>query len=121
MSERIRFEMYKGRKVLVVDFTSLSGQAVLDLIAEAENFMISSEEQKLLYLLNIKDAKGSPEVIDAYKHFSKRMADIIWKDAVVGVSKLQKILMDTIRDYAGVALPEFETKEEAMDYLVAPE
>ena len=121
MSERITQVGHKGKRILVADFTSLTGEPALKLINELESAITSQQDHDLLFLLMLKYTKITPAIIVSYKHFSKRVSGYIWKDAVVGATKIQRILLDEIRRYAGILLPEFSSKEEAFEYLVSLE
>jgi len=91
-------------------------EEIIDIIKKARTEIINKRD--VLFLINLENSRGSPAVIREYKEFSKEVKKYLKKDAVFGMSGLHKIFLSSIRVFAGITMQEFDTKEQAMDYLI---
>lgn len=118
MDKRTEIIEHHGVKVLFTDYLDLKkSEDIIAVIDEAEA-IINAMPAGILYLINIQGAIGSPEVIKRYMPFAKQIQPKIAKDAVIGMTGLQRILVNGIKKFSGVSMVPFDTKEEALDFLI---
>jgi hypothetical protein len=119
MSSRIQFQAYKGKKILVEDFTNMKPDAeFLKQIDEARKTIASQPEKTVLAVFDATGASFNTEILTAMKEFTKKNTPYIRGAAVVGVNGLLQVALSTISRFAGRDFISFKTRAEAMDWLV---
>ncbi len=116
---RINFVEYQGKRILIEDFSHLKqGKEFLDTIEEAQKLITSQPPKSVLAVLDATNAHYDVEIIGRMKEFVKANGPYIKSSAVVGVSGLLLIALNTLSSVSGRKFPMFDTREEAMAYLV---
>lgn len=115
----IKYISHKGKKVLFIDYSSC--KTVEDTLAVLE--MVKAEylksNEQLLTLNNFEGAYASSQYMSkaneyAKEIFNKRTA----KNAALGINGIKKILLYGYNAVVRDKIMPFNTKEEALDYLV---
>jgi hypothetical protein len=118
--ERIRFIQYKGKSVLIEDFSNLlPGKEFLDTIAAAQKLITSQPPNSVLAMMDATNAHYDMEIINAMKSFVRANSPYIRYSAVVGVSGLLNIALQALSTASGRAFPSYPDRQSALEYLVS--
>jgi hypothetical protein len=119
MDNRLQFVTYKGKKILVEDFTNLKPGA--EFLAQIQNAQALIATQPPKSVLAVFDATGSAfnnESLNAMKEFTKANTPYIKAATVVGITGLLQVALSAISKFSGRDFISFKTRGEAMDWLV---
>ena len=120
MDERITIIQHKGRAILSVDFSNMTGKEV---IALAEQLPEAIEQlPELRILVDGTNSRGSLESMAAFKDLFAELSQADQENssmraAGIGASGLGKILFDGLVRLSPIPMRAFESKEEALDWL----
>lgn len=123
--DRVQLIEYQGKKIILLDYSKLHAknseekQAALDVIAKAREITDASEG-KIRFLSDVTDSQSDTELVDALREFAVFTASSgkVEKECVVGISGVQKLLVNMINLMSKSKLVIFNTREEGLDYLV---
>ena len=121
LNGRVRFEVYKGKKILVTDYSNLGPeetcQLAKDIIIWNNNYKHDPDS-----IINYADFANSHINKEGFETLQKMGNEILkpynHKIAVVGITKLQFIFLNAINKITGGNTRAFDSKEEAFDWLV---
>ncbi|MFL7793416.1 MAG: STAS/SEC14 domain-containing protein [Anaerolineae bacterium] len=108
---------YKGKEILFIDYRGLGLEESLETLDQAEE-VIAGRKDKILILVDTRDAYTSAEFMSRLKESGKEIAPKMEKQAIVGITGLKAILLDAYNRFTGSALKPFSTQEEAKEWLV---
>ncbi len=113
------FIEYKGKKILYVDYTQCkTAQDTIDVIEGVRQEYLSTSEN-YLSLNNFTDVPVNNEYMDVVKKYGKEIFDArTTKNAAIGITGIKKILLSAYNIVVKNKLLAFDTKEEALEYLV---
>lgn len=117
---KIEHIVYKGKKILVINFFECqTHNEMVEIIQNLEKEYNKSIEP-ILTLEDYTDAHVSSEFMAEAKRlgkdlFSKKRT----KGAVLGIQGIKKLLLKSYNSYTGENLIPFDSKEEALEYLVS--
>jgi hypothetical protein len=122
--DRIRWEEHKGKKILILDYSGLHAikpeekKELLETIQKAVD-LSATLTTKACYLTIATDGQADNDVLGALKEFAAftNKKQIVEKECVVGITGIQKILLNAINLFSGGKLRPFDTVEEAKDWL----
>ena len=115
---KVEWIEHKGKRIL---YTVHSGSIEDDMIESLRlsDKMIDEENAKdLLLLADYTDSFGTQKYMSAVRDFGKRRASITKKTAVLGITGPKKVLLMGYSALTGGNIQPFNTKEEALDWLV---
>jgi hypothetical protein len=109
---------HKGKKILYVDYSpcKTKEETIALLEKAAEEFKKSTCQ--LLTLDNYEKQFASQEFMTRAKELSSVFSPKRKKGAAIGVKGLKKMLLQAYNLFAKDKIIPFDTKEEALDYLV---
>jgi hypothetical protein len=117
--DRARFVTHREHRILVLDATGCSA-AELATLADLVPEVITREPLgSLLVLTDFTGAEFSRDAVDHMKIAAALDRPHIKRAAWVGAQKMPKALFDSIRNFSARDFPVFESREQAMDYLVS--
>jgi hypothetical protein len=110
---------YKGKRILFVDYTKCqSTQDTLDVLEKVRMEYMKSNEL-MLALNDFTGAVPNNEYMDLAKKYAKEIFDVkTLKNACLGITGVKKILLSAYNLIVKNKLMPFDTKEEALEYLV---
>ncbi len=115
---RICFTQYKGKDILIEDFSNLyPGKEFLETIATAQKLITSQPPNSVLAILDATNAHYDMEIITAMKGFVRANSPYIRSSAVVGVNGLLHIALQALSTASGRSFPVFNSREAALEYL----
>ncbi len=118
--ERIQFVQYKGKSILIEDFSNLRpGPEFLSLVAQAQKTIAAQSPKSVLALLDATNATYNTEILGAFKNFVQANSPYIKHATVIGITGLLNLALTAVTRAAGRPLHVFPTRQAAMDFLVS--
>jgi hypothetical protein len=124
--ERVRWEEYKGKKILFIDYSNLHAtipsekEQILTCIKTARE-ATEAKKGKILFLSYVQSSSLDKDVMSSLKEFAAftNQNGFVDKECVVGISSLQSMFVNTINLFSKAKLTIFDTVEKAKDWLVS--
>lgn len=118
--ERTRWTTYRGRRIVLLDFTDLvDAEAGLAAIAAAKRFFSRLEpDGSALTLTDARGARYNAEVLAALKELTAHNKPYVRAAAVVATTATHRLAVNTLALFARRTLRAFADPEEAMSWLV---
>lgn len=112
-------EFDEERKIVFIDYRGLKGEGLLQEIKHTheEGRRIFNGE-KAHVLVDVTQARLDIESVKALKESNKRDKDMIGKTAIIGITGLKKVLANAIAAFSGNESKNFDTKEQAIGWLM---
>ncbi|MFH1459563.1 MAG: STAS/SEC14 domain-containing protein [Candidatus Omnitrophota bacterium] len=120
MTNRIRWIVYKNKRILLVDLSGIRGfkGEGEQLAKAAADFVDKLREYELIELIDVRNSFGDLESVKTMKELSKKLKPHIKKSAIIGVSGIKKVILDAINSFAERKIKPFNTEEEAKEWLI---
>lgn len=116
---RINFTEYKGKKILVEDFSNISNPAeLIGLIEEARKVIASQPPKSVLAVLDASHSKFNNEVLSAMKEFTKANSPYVKHACVVGIDGLLNVALTAVSKFSGRSFKSCSSLAEGKDWLV---
>lgn len=116
--ERVRFILYKGKKILYKDFSNCTVDETLEVIKEVKKVIASQPKESVLTLTNVSNARYNLNIINKLKQLLIDNKNFVKKGAVIGLGSRQKIMYNTLMTASHRHLPVFPNEEEAKRWLI---
>jgi hypothetical protein len=118
--ERVAFTTYKGKKILVEDFTAMKGSPeFFDQLKYAQNTIAAEPAKSVLAVFDVTNTHYNTEMLSAVKDFTKANSPFVKAAAVVGIEGLLKIALTAVGTASGRPFITFPDRQAAMDWLAA--
>jgi hypothetical protein len=116
--ERVYFIDYKGKTILIEDFTKISyGEEFLQALTQAEALIASRPLASALCLFDATDGKLDGQALTRLTEFTRRNTPHIKATALVGISGFLHVGAFAVSRATGRNLRAFSTRQQALDYL----
>jgi len=115
---RVRFIEHQGRRVLFINYSHCD-VAMLKAVAEEGHRVIAGEQPASVLTLN--DVTGTTfdkESVAVLQEMVAANAPYVRRAAVVGISGLQRLIYEGVQAFSRRRIPNFETRQEALAWLV---
>ncbi len=121
MEHRVTVLEHKGRKIVQTDLSNRTGKDLVDQCnINTDHIMtIVSGKSDGLLLVDVTSCIASTDAVNALRFAAARLKPFISKSAIIGLTKIQMILLNSINMATGLGAKPFETKLQAMDWLVS--
>ena len=116
--ERILFLTFRNRQVLLADCSDCSPEELAAVIDEVPKHVTREPLGSLLVLADFSRSKFTKETVEHLKLAAVFDRPHIKKSAWVLTENLPKALYESVLTFSGREIPTFETREEALEYLV---
>ena len=117
---RVEFVSYQSKLILIEDFSNLNpGPELMDTITTAQQLIATQPPKSVLALLDATNAHFDAEVLAAMKKFVVANTPFIKAAAVVGVTGLLHIALNSLAAVSGREFKTFPDRTAAMEYLVS--
>jgi hypothetical protein len=117
--DRIRFVTHREQRILLLDFTGCSAEEVAALADRIPEVVTREPAGSVLAVGDFKDAEFSRDAVERIKIATALDRPHIKRAAWVLTANLPKALFDSIRSFSAREFPVFDTREEALDYIVS--
>jgi hypothetical protein len=119
MDERIRFIKHKEHSILLIDASNCGKRDMLLLLPEVQATVGEQPRDSVLALADFTGAEVDKEVATRIKEVLVFDRPYVKRVAWVGTQSLPSIFYENFKTFSRRDLPIFETRAEAMDWLVA--
>jgi hypothetical protein len=122
--DRVQWIEHKGKRILLINYSGLHAKLpeekkmVFDCMAEVKR-MTDVTEGRILYLSDVSNTQSDNEIVDGLRELAiyTSSSGKVEKECVVGISGLQKMLVNMINLMSKSKLVMYDTREQGLDYL----
>jgi hypothetical protein len=118
MSQTITQVNHNGKTITVMDYSKCRKEELLKRVQEVKSWITSQKKDSLLTITDVTDQHFDKESINAFKELALHNKPYVKSGTVVGITGLLKIAYSTIMTFSGRNMPVYNTRTEAMDWLV---
>ena len=119
MRREIQIIDYKGKEIVLFDFSKCKKEDIKPIIDDAKQWFLSKRPHSILTLTDVTEARYDTETLSFFKEFSLHNKPYVKAGAVVGITNpLMKIAYRAVTAFSKRNLPIFNSREEALDWLV---
>ncbi len=116
--DRIVFLTFRNQQVLLADCSDCSPEELAAVIDEVPKHVTSEPPGSVLLLADFSRSKFTKETVEHLKIAAVFDRPHLKRSAWVLTQNLPKTLYESIRTFSGREIRTFETREEALEYLV---
>ena len=116
--DRARFIDYKGTRIFFIDFSNCPIEEAQGVILAAKPLIRGESEKSVLTLTYTDGGKFDSDIISSLKEFTKGNEPYVKAAAVVGITGLQKIVLDAVSFFSNREFATFDDMEKAKEYLI---
>ena len=117
-SERLRFVKHKGQTIFLINFSHCKGKEMLLLLDQVRADVARHAPGSVLTLADFSGAQVDKAVATKIKEVLVLDRPYVKKSAWVGTDSLPHVFYENFKNFSQREFPTFETREEAMDWLV---
>jgi hypothetical protein len=124
MNMRMKYIKYKGKTILYVDYSNMTGEQTNEAMAllDDEAKEMRTWTQRGLVLSDFRNSKANTEFIAYGKKLGKEVfAEKVQKSAAIGITGVQNILLQAYNAFTKDKIVPFATEEEAKEWLIKDE
>ena len=118
IEERIKWINYKGKEILLDDYTNLQGDYV-EIIEALTNHLINSGKKEILLLIDLNNSYTNKAVVNAFTEAGKRVRPVVKRTAVLGITGVKKVLLNVVNKLSSIDANPFSTEEDAKEWLIS--
>lgn len=118
VEERLRFVKHKGHAIFMIDFSHCAKKELLFLLEQIKNIVARHAHGSLLTLADFTGAQIDKKVFTRMKEVLVLDRPYVKKSAWVGGESVPQVFYEHVKSFSQRDLPVFNTREEAMDWLV---
>jgi hypothetical protein len=118
MTDRIRFTNHQGKDILLVDLSDCSSAQVEQVLRKVPEIVTTHPRDSVLILSDFTRAVFNEEAMRVMKETAVFDKPYVKKSAFVGVESLPEKFYETLKGFSRREFPAFETREEALNWLV---
>ena len=117
--QRIRWIDFRGSEILQVDFSNCTAAQVQEVARQVPDFITVRPRNSVLVVTDFTRASFDIDALRTIKETAVFDKPFVKKSALVGVGALPKQFYEDLTAYSRRILPAFESREEALEWLVA--
>jgi hypothetical protein len=118
LTDRIRFITHHSKQILLVDLSNCSGSEVAKIARAVPELVTTRPRGSVLILSDFTGASFDEEAVRVMKEAAVFDKPFIKKTAWVGAENFPEVFSENIRSFSRREFPSFETREEALAWLV---
>ena len=118
LEHRVRFISHRKQKILLIDFSHCSPEEILTLLPVIQDMVTAEPRGSVLTMADFTEAEVRHDVADAIKRTLVFDRPHVKRSAFVGAEQIPHVYLDAFKSFSRRDLPNFATREEAMDWLV---
>jgi hypothetical protein len=109
---------YKGKEIFIADLSKSTAEEAKRIFDEAIEKITKLPLKSVLLITDSTDAVYNQETSSVTKHFSTSISAHVKASAVVGADSMKKIMISTLRLLTKRDIKTFDTREQAMEWLI---
>ena len=117
--ERIRFIDHQGQRILLIDLSHCETAELPKLVDQVPPIVTAEPPGSVLLLADFTGSTPTREMMERVKIAAAIDRKHIKRSAWVFNGNVPKPLHDAVQIFSSREIPKFETREKAMDFLVA--
>lgn len=117
--ERVRFISHRERQVLLVDMTDCTPNEALEISDKVQALVTEQPKDSVLILADLTGARFDKNALDRMKKAAAYDKPHVKRSAMVGGGKHESTLKQALKFFSQRDYTSFETREEALDWLVS--
>lgn len=119
MKDRLKKVIYKNKEILVIDYSNAKEAGMIDILLAAKALIL--QENRKVLVLSIFNSKNyaSPKFIRLVENELRGVEHLIQKNAITGISEIQRWIVRGINLWYKRQLHPFESIDKALDFLVS--
>jgi len=115
---RIRFIRYKGKQILLLDFSSCKGNEIRFTVKKAKKIISGQKKNSLLTLTDIRKTEYIPVQKQAYIDYVRHNKPYVKAAALIGVNGIKKYVVNFVQKFTKRKFHIFDARTEAKEWLV---
>jgi hypothetical protein len=119
--DRVRFITHQSKRILLVDLTNCSPEEVIERLTEVQRIVTAQPRDSVLTLSDLTGAQFSRAAFSRMKEVAVFDRPYVKRAALVGAESLPKVFYEALKTFSRREFHRFETREEAMDWLLREE
>lgn len=116
--DRLKFISHHDKRVLLIDFSQCTPEEILLLLPEVQEMITAEPRGSVLSMADFTGAEVRHDVADRIKQTLVFDRPHVRRSALVGTEKIPKVYLDAFKSFSRRDLPNFRTREEALDWLI---
>lgn len=117
--ERLRFVKHKGQAIFVIDFSHCQSKEILLLLEQVKLIVSRHAPHSMLTLGDMTGAEVDKKVATRMKEVLTLDRPYVKRAAFVGAESVPHVFLENFKTFSQRELPNFNTREEAMEWLVS--
>ena len=117
MTDRIRFIVHQGKRILLVDLSNCSASEVEKIIRELPNVVTTRPRASVLILSDFTGASFDQDAVRAMKESAVFDKPYVKKSAWMGAESLPEMFREELKSFSRREFPAFENREAALTWL----
>ena len=117
-ADRVGFIAHKGKRVLLIDFTNCTPEEVKSIADDAREIITVQPQDSVLVLADFTGAQFSREAVTRIKEVTTYDRPYVKRAAWVHTESLPKVFYNAIKTFSRREFPTFESREQALEFLV---
>ena len=119
MDDRLRFIQHKDKTILLIEVTGASKQEQLILLSRIKATVTEQPLNSVLALADFTGVQIDKEIATRIKEVLVFDRPYVKRAAWVGAKDLPQVFYENFKSFSRRDLPLFDTRDEAMEWLVA--
>ena len=120
-TDRVRFVTHDGKQILLVDMTNCGAEEVMKLAPEVRRIVTAQAPKSVLILSDFTGARFSRTAFTRIKEVAVFDRPFVKRAAFVGAASLPQVFYEALKTFSRREFPRFQTREEAMEWLIREE
>jgi hypothetical protein len=117
-ADPVRFIIHRGKQILIADFTNCTPDEVKAVADEVRRVVTAQPEHSVLLMADFAGAQFSKDAVTRIKEATTYDRPYVKRAAWVHTGSLPKVFYEAIKTFSQREFPTFETREQALDFLV---
>jgi hypothetical protein len=118
VTNRLRFIKHKGQVVFEIDFRNCGAKEMLLLIEQIKAIVARHAPGSMLTFTDFTGAEVDKKVVTRMKEVLVLDRPYVKRAAWIGTESVPHVFYENIKSFSQRDLPAFQTREEALDWLV---
>ena len=119
--DHVRFITHQRRQILFIDLTNCAAEEVIERLTEVQRMVTAQPPNSVLTLGDFTGAEFSRAAVIRMKEVAVFDRPYVKRAAMVGADHLPRVFYDALKTFSRREFPRFQTREEAMDWLIREE
>ncbi len=117
--DRVKFVPYRGKKLLVLDFSNYSLEDAKALIVAARKVIDDQPPGSLLIFCDFTNTPATPDVVFMMRDFAKNNRPFVKASAAIGLDGPRALILNTINRFVQRSVMIFSDAVKAKNWLVS--